>query len=238
MIRTFSAERPAQPLSEVAEAAGLSRAGAPRVLLTLAGLGYVSSEGRIFRLTPKILDLCFAYLTSLPFWNLAEPVIEELVQQIHEICSASVLDGTDIVYVLRVPTHKIIAINLSIGSRLPAYCTSMGRVLLSGLAPEALDQVLSRSGLRKNTGRTIVDPGQLKAVIAETGRQGLAIVNQELEEGLISLSAPIRDRSGRIIAAMNVSGQANSSSPRQMLKTFLPPLLESSSRISAMLGRA
>lgn len=166
VIRAFNAERPEQTLSEVAEATGLTRAGARRILLTLVSLGYVSFEGRLFRLTPKILDLGFAYLTSMPFWNLAEPVMEELVQTVHESCSASVLDGTEIVYVLRVPTQKIIALNLAVGSRLPAFCTSMGRVLLSGLPEDRLDIVLRESDRRARTQRTVTEVDALKAVIA------------------------------------------------------------------------
>jgi IclR family pca regulon transcriptional regulator len=123
VIRSFSAKAPQQTLSEVAQRTGLTRAGARRILLTLEGLGYVESQGRQFRLTPKILDLGFAYLSSLPLWNLAEPVMEALVEQVKESSSAAVLEGADIVYVLRVPTHKIMSINLGIGSRLPAYCT-------------------------------------------------------------------------------------------------------------------
>ncbi|CPO14497.1 IclR family transcriptional regulator [Burkholderia pseudomallei] len=119
VIRAFDAEHPEQTLTEVASATGLTRAGARRILLTLQTLGYVEADGRLFRLTPKILDLGFAYLTSMPFWNLAEPVMEQLSARIHESCSAAVLDRTEIVYVLRVPTHKIMTINLSIGSRLP-----------------------------------------------------------------------------------------------------------------------
>ncbi len=143
VIRSFDANRPAQTLTEVAAASGLTRAGARRILLTLQALGYVEADGRLFQLTPKILDLGFAYLTSMPFWNLAEPVMEELVEQVHESCSAAVLNGTDIVYVLRVPTtHKIITLNLSIGSRLPAFCTSMGRMLLSAVDDDQLDAVL------------------------------------------------------------------------------------------------
>src|ERR1700735_1306345 len=136
VIRSFDATRPAQTLSEVAAASGLTRAGARRILLTLQALGYVDADGRHFTLTAKILDLGFAYLTSMPFWNLAERVREELVGQGHESCSAAVLNGTEIVYVLRVPTHKIITINLSIGSRLPAFCTYVGRVLLAAFNEE------------------------------------------------------------------------------------------------------
>src|SRR6478752_6151600 len=133
VIRSFSADAPRQTLTEVAGRSGLSRAGARRILLTLETLGYVSSDGKLFSLTPRILDLGFAYLSSMPIWNLAEPVMEALVGEVKESCSAAVLDGTDIVYVLRVPTHKIMSISLGVGSRLPAYCTSMGRMLLAGL---------------------------------------------------------------------------------------------------------
>jgi IclR family pca regulon transcriptional regulator len=237
VIRSFDATRPAQTLTEVAAASGLSRAGARRILLTLQALGYVEADGRYFTLTAKILDLGFAYLTSMPFWNLAEPVMEELVGQVHESCSAAVLNGTEIVYVLRVPTHKIITINLSIGSRLPAFCTSMGRVLLSALDEDQLDATLDATALEARTPHTITDKTALKQAIAVVRRQGWAIVDQELEEGLISMSAPIRDRQGRIIAAMNISGNAQRKNAKQMVKSFLDPLLEAAQRVSAMVAR-
>ncbi len=234
VIRAFSADRPAQTLSEVAQTTGLSRAGARRILLTLQTLGYVVSDGKLFRLTPKILDLGFAYLSSMPFWNLAEPVIEGLVNQVHESCSVAMLDGTDIVYVLRVPTQKIMAINLSIGSRLPAWCTSMGRVLLADLPPEDLDATLAASEISPRTRHTVTDPAQLKSLIDTVREQGWALVDQELEEGLVSLSAPIRERSGRVIAAMNISGQVNRTSVQHMIRHFLPPLRAAADEISGL----
>jgi IclR family transcriptional regulator, pca regulon regulatory protein len=237
VIRAFDATHPAQTLTDVATATGLTRAGARRILLTLQALGYVETEGRLFKLTPKILDLGFAYLTSMPFWNLAEPVMEELVAQVHESCSAAVLDNTEIVYVLRVPTHKIITINLSIGSRLPAFCTSMGRMLLSGLPDDRVDAVLDASAIRALTPRTIVDRAALKETIGQVRQQGWAIVDQELEVGLISMSAPIRDRQGRIIAAMNISGNAQRQSAKQMTKAFLEPLQQAAQRVSEMVAR-
>jgi IclR family transcriptional regulator, pca regulon regulatory protein len=237
VIRAFNAERPEQTLTDVAAATGLTRAGARRILLTLQTLGYVEAEGRLFRLTPKILDLGFAYLTSMPFWNLAEPVMEELSGQVHESCSAAVLDRTEIVYVLRVPTHKIMTINLSIGSRLPAYCTSMGRVLLAALDEEALDATLGASPLYAHTPRTVTDKDELKKIIAQVRQQGWAIVDQELEGGLISISAPIRNRQGRVIAAMNISGNAQRTSAKQMVKTFLEPLQQAAQRVSGMVAR-
>jgi IclR family pca regulon transcriptional regulator len=141
------------------------------------------------------------------------------------------------VYVLRVPTHKIMSINLSIGSRLPAYCTSMGRVLLAGLDDARVDTVLDASELVSRTSRTLVDKCELKQHIAQVRKQGWAIVDQELEEGLISLSAPIHDRHGRVIAAMNISGNAQRQSARQMIKTFLDPLQAAARRVSDMVAR-
>jgi len=224
-------------LSEVAAAAGLTRAGARRILLTLVQLGYVSLDERKFRLTARILDLGFAYLSSMPFWNLAEPIMEALVEQVHESSSASVLEGTDIVYVLRVPTHKIMTITLGPGSRLPAYCTSMGRVLLSGLDDPQVDSILRRSKIEARTPWTLTDRSELRKLIAEVRARGWALVNQELEEGLVSISAPIRERNGRILAALNVSGQANRTSPQQVVKRFLPPLRAAAERLSDLLRR-
>jgi IclR family pca regulon transcriptional regulator len=237
VIRAFNAERPEQTLTDVAAATGLTRAGARRILLTLQTLGYVEAEGRLFRLTPKILDLGFAYLTSMPFWNLAEPVMEELSAHVHESVSAAVLDRTEIVYVLRVPTHKIMTINLSIGSRLPAYCTSMGRVLLAALDDETLEATLASAPLYAHTPRTVTDKEELKKAIAQVRRQGWAIVDQELEGGLISLSAPIRNRQGRVIAAMNISGNAQRNSARQMVKAFLEPLQAAAQNVSDLVAR-
>ena len=237
VIRSFDANRPAQTLTDVAAATGLTRAGARRILLTLQALGYVEADGRLFQLTPKILDLGFAYLTSMPFWNLAEPVMEDLVEQVHESCSAAVLNGAEIVYVLRVPTHKIITQNLSIGSRLPAFCTSMGRVLLAALDEPRLDAALDASSLVARTPHTIIDRDALKGAISLVRRQGWAIVDQELEEGLISMSAPIRDRQGRVIAALNISGNAQRKNARQMVKAFLEPLQEAAQRVSEMVAR-
>ena len=236
VIRSFSAQAPRQTLSEVAGRAQLTRAGARRILLTLQTLGYVQSDGKLFRLTPRILDLGFAYLSSLPLWNLAEPVMEELVGQIKESCSAAVLDGTDIVYVLRVPTHKIMSISLGVGSRLPAYCTSMGRMLLSALTPEAMMKVLQASERTVRTRYTVTDVDELAVKIAQVRQQGWALVDQELEEGLVSMAAPVTDRAGQTIAAINISGQANRTSAKVMQETMLPLLLTAAQSISTRLA--
>ena len=235
VIRSFSAEAPDQTLTEVAERTGLTRAGARRILLTLQALSYVEQREKRFRLTPKILDLGFAYLSSLPLWNLAEPAMSRLVRQVQESCSAAVLDGPDIVYVLRVPTQKIMSINLGIGSRLPAYCTSMGRVLLAGLPPAELAQRLAHTELRKLTRHTVTNARRLSKLIANAREQQWCLVSEELEEGLVSLSVPILDRSGQCVAAMNVSSQLNRTPPDYMIERFLPKLKAAAAEISAML---
>ena len=236
VIRSFSAAAPRQTLTEVAGRAGLSRAGARRILLTLQHLGYVESDGRQFALTPRILDLGFAYLSSMPIWNLAEPVMEDLVAQVKESCSAAALDGTDIVYVLRVPTHKIMRISLGVGSRLPAYCTSLGRMLLAGLADDEVRRRLAASPLQPHTRHTLTDAATVLARVQQARRQGWCLVNQELEEGLVSMAAPIRDRAGRTVAALNISGQANRTGAKAMQDSMLPPLQRAAQTISHLLA--
>ena len=235
VIRSFSERAPRQTLSEVAASTGLTRAGARRILLTLQTLGYVDFDGKLFALTPRILDLGFAYLSSMPIWNRAEPVMEALVQQVQESCSAAVLDDTDIVYVMRVSTHKIMRISLGVGSRLPAWCTSMGRLLLADLDDEALRARLEASNVEPLTRHTLTDIDTLVAKVLQARRQRWCLVNQELEEGLISIAAPIVDRGGRMVAALNISGQANRTSAKVMQETMLPALVEAAQEISRLL---
>ena len=236
VIRSFSASAPQQTLSEVAAQTGLTRAGARRILLTLQTLGYVETDGKLFRLSPRILDLGFAYLSSLPIWNLAEPVMEDLVEEVRESSSAAVLDGLDIVYVLRVPTHKIMRTTLGVGSRLPACWTSMGRMLLASLPDDELQARLAPVPLVRHTAHTTTDLAELLARIRTARTQGWCLVNQELEEGLISIAAPLTDRTGRTVAALNISGQANRTSEGQMREQMLPALLRATRIISRMMG--
>lgn len=234
VIRSFNAQHAEQTLSEVAMRTSLTRAGARRILLTLQALGYVVSDGKYFRLTPRILDLGFAYLSSMPMWDLAEPFMSDFVNQVHESSSVAVLDGTDAVYVLRVPTQKIMRISLGIGSRLPAYCTSLGRVLLAGLEAEQARDVLDKSDIRATTRNTETDIQRIEASLAQVRQQGWCLVDQELEEGLISMAAPIRDKSGKVVAAINVSGQANRTNAQEMQERMLQPLLQVAQSISKM----
>ena len=236
VLRSFSAAAPQQTLSEVAAASGLTRAGARRILLTLQTLGYVESEGRLFRLTPRILDLGFAYLSSMPIWDLAEPTMEALVDQLHESCSAAVLDGRDIVYVLRVHTHKIMSTNLGVGSRLPAFWTSMGRMLLAGQSDDQVQALLDGLPRRALTPHTLTRDEDLLAAVRQARTQGWCLINQELEEGLISIAAPLRNRAGETVAALNISGQANRTSAEMMRTQLLPPLLKAAETVSRLLG--
>lgn len=234
VLRSFGAEAPAQTLSEVAERTNLTRAGARRILLTLLSLGYVSVEGRLFRLTPKVLELGFAYLSSLPVWSQAQPVMEGLVEELRQSSSVAVLDGHDIVYVLRVPAHRIMSINLGVGSRLPADCTAMGRVLLAGLPDDVLEQRIETMPLVAHTPNTLLDRRALLEEIHQVRIQGWSLVSEELEPGLVSVAAPIRGHHGRVVAALNVSGHARSITSEQLLKACLPRLLAAAAKINML----
>jgi IclR family pca regulon transcriptional regulator len=232
VIRAFDAEHPQLTLSEVARATGLTRAAARRFLLTLVELGYVRTDGgRLFALRPRVLELGYAYLSSLSLPEVAQPHMEALAAQVHESCSMSVLDGDEVVYVARVPTKRIMTVAISVGTRFPAYATSMGRVLLAAQPADWLDEYLAKAEFRPLTRRTITDPAKLAATLARIRTQGFAIVDQELEEGLRSLAAPIHGDDGSVIAAVNVSAHASRGSSDVIRKELLPPLLDAARRI-------
>jgi IclR family pca regulon transcriptional regulator len=233
VIRAFDEHHPERTLSDVARATGMTRAAARRFLLTLEDLGYVRSDGRWFTLSPRILELGYAYLSSLSLTEVAEPHLERLVAEVHESSSVSVLDGEDIVYVARVPTGRIMAVSINVGTRFPAYATSMGRVLLSRLPEEELEAYLERVDLRPLSPRTLTSPKRLRAELAKVRSQGWALVDQELEEGLRSVAAPIRDRSGRTIAAVNLSAHASRMSIDEGRRRLVPALLATAERIEA-----
>ena len=231
VIRAFGPDRERLSLSEVARATGLTRAAARRFLLTLVRLGYVRSDGREFSLRPRVLELGYAYLSGLALPEVAEPHLEELSAKVHESTSISVLDGPNIVYVARVATKRIMTVAISVGTRFPAYAASMGRVLLAGLSEEELDRYLAETGFEAFTEQTVTDPGRLREIIREVGEQGYSIVDQELEEGLRAIAAPIRDSSGAVTAAINVSAHARRHSREEMLTQLLPALLETARQI-------
>jgi IclR family transcriptional regulator, pca regulon regulatory protein len=233
VIRTFDADHPKRSVSEVAAATGLTRSAARRFLLTLGELGYVGTDGRVFWLEPRILELGFAYLSRLGLPEIAEPHLQRLVEKVHESSSMSVLDGHEIVYVARVATTRIMTVSISIGTRLPAYATSMGRVLLSGLAEGDLDRYLQRLTPVALTDRTITDVDALRKRIEKAADQGWALVDQELEEGLRSIAVPIHDGTSRVVAAVNVSAHASHASVATMKREFLPLLSQAADAIEA-----
>jgi IclR family transcriptional regulator, pca regulon regulatory protein len=238
VIRAFDEQHPRLTLSDVARATGLTRAAARRFLLTLADLGYVHSDGRWFSLSPRVLELGYAYLSSLSLPEVAEPHLERLVAEVHESSSVSVLEGGDIIYVARVAASRIMTVSINVGMRFPAYATSMGRVLLAGLEDEALDAYLDDVDLRALSPRTITSAAALRRELAKIRRQGWALVDQELEEGLRSVAAPIRDRSGSVVAAMNLSAHASRMSIDAAKRSLVPPLLATAARVEADLRAA
>jgi IclR family transcriptional regulator, pca regulon regulatory protein len=233
VIRAFDADHPQLTLTDVARRTGLTRAAARRFLLTLADLGFVRTDRRLFSLTPRVLELGYAYLSSQTLPEVAEPHLERLVAEVHESSSVSVLDGCDVVYVARVATSRIMRVAINVGTRFPAYVTSMGRVLLAGLPPAELDAYFARVDLEPLTARTTTSEQQLRSVLATVRRQGYAIVDQELEEGLRSVAAPIHDGAGRVVAAVNVSAHASRTSLKEMRSRLVPPLLETAKKIEA-----
>ena len=234
VIRAFDVEHPEMTLSEVAARTDLTRATARRFLLTLADLGYVKTDGRQFSLTARVLELGFSYLSALSLPEIAQPHLEALATLTHESTSASVLDGADIVYVARVPTRRIMSVSINIGTRFPAYATSMGRVLLAAFTPEALEAFLASIDYRALTPHSLTK-AQLVDELGRVRTQGWALVDQELEEGLRSVAAPIR-HGGQVVGAINVSTAAAYHSVESIVTTIVPAVLETAAQIGADLS--
>src|ERR1700722_4451557 len=238
VIRAFDADHPKLTLSEVAASTGLSRAAARRFLRTLVQLGYMRSDGSRFALRPKILELGYAYLSSLTLPEVAMPHLEQLVEQVHESSSVSELDGDDVVYIARVPTKRIMTVTISVGTRFPAYATSMGRVMLAAQSDERLEEYLPSPSLRGLTGHTITSATALRRELRKIQAQGWALVDQELEEGLRSIAAPIRDADAQVTAAVNVSTHAGRRTLNSTVEELLQPLLATARRIELDLARS
>jgi IclR family pca regulon transcriptional regulator len=236
VLMTFSAEHPALTVSEAAELTNLTRTTARRVLLTLVRLGFVRADDRRFRLNPSVLRLGYGYLSSQPWWEHAQPRMRTLADRLDESCSMAALDGPDIVYVARVPSSRGTSITLTTGSRLPAYPTSMGRVLLAALPPAELDAYLREVELVALTERTVTDPARLRAELDAVRARGYALVDGEREIGVRSVAAPVRTRSGVVLAALNVSVNAARISVEDLTERCVPVLLETARAISADVG--
>jgi IclR family pca regulon transcriptional regulator len=236
VIKAFDGSRPRMTLSEVARRTDLTRATARRFLHTLVALGYTETDGREFWLRPKILELGYAYLSSLSLPEVAASHLKALADEVHESASVSVLDGTDIVYVARVPTHRIMSVSISVGTRFPAFATSMGRVLLAALPVSEAAQRLAGGDLKPLTRSTKTSPEALLAELDRVREQGWALVDQELEVGLRSIAVPIRDPRDGVVAAMNVSVSATHDSIEQSRQRLLPPLTAAAAALQHDLG--
>ncbi|MDX2406770.1 helix-turn-helix domain-containing protein [Streptomyces microflavus] len=233
VVNAFDAEHPRMSLSQVARAVGMAPATARRFLLTLTQLGYVEHEDGRYRLRARVLDLGYRYLSRLSVRDVAEPHLEQLAAEVHESSSLSILDGDDIVYVARVSISRIVAIGIGLGTRLPAHLTSMGRVLLAGLPEHELRSYLDRVTLTGRTGHSITEPESLRAELDRVRKQGWAVVDQELDEGLCAVAVPVRSRLGTTFAAVNIATHAGGASHEDIRRRLLPPLLSTAARIEA-----
>lgn len=226
VIACFDAGHPRLTIADVARMTGLSRATARRCLITLARIGYAETDGRHFALTPRVLQLGYAYLSSTPLTAVLQNALERLSEEIGESSSASLLDGRDIVYVARAATKRIMSVGLSVGSRLPAYCTSMGRVLLAALPEDEARRRVEASDRRALTRATATSIEAVMARVAAARTAGYAVIDQELEVGLTSIAVPVIDREGKVVAAINVGTQATRFPPGIIVAEILPKLLK------------
>ena len=236
VLLAFDAERTNPTLAELADATGLSRPAVRRILLTLQRLGYVRGNGGRWALTPRVLTIGQHYVESHALVETAQPYLLDLAERTHESASLASLDGTEVVYVARVPVRRIMSINVAVGTRVPAHATSMGRVLLAWLPEHELDAYLAEAHLGRFTAGTVAAPDALRAVLADVREAGFALVDQELEQGLLSASAPVRDRSGAVVAALATSTSTGRSDVTQLRENVVPLLLEVAASLSDDLG--
>lgn len=223
-IETFTADRPRQTIAEVAAASGLDRATARRCLLTLAQLGYADYDGKFFTLTPRVLRLGTACLATMPLPQVIQPWLDQLSDELGESTSVSILDGNEIVYIARAARKKVMSISLMPGSRLPAYCTSMGRVLLAALPDSDARTILTSTPLTARTPRTITDPESVMSELARIRMQGFAVIDQEVELGLRSIAVPLPNARGKTVAALNIGLPAIGDSSEDLAPRYLPAL--------------
>ncbi|WP_438752246.1 IclR family transcriptional regulator domain-containing protein [Pararhizobium sp. O133] len=231
VIEAFGDHDRRMSIADVAKNTNLDRAAVRRSLLTLVELGYADYDGKFFTLTPRILRLGHSYLSATTLPVLLQPYLDALAETTGQSSSASVLDDTQIVYIARASQKRVMSINLNPGSRLPAYCSSMGRVMLAALRESDAREILERTDLRANTEKTIVGVEQLVAALNRVREQGYAVIDQELELGLCSIAVPLRNRRGEVVAALNIGAPAAHVAPRQLVDQFLPALVDAADRI-------
>jgi IclR family pca regulon transcriptional regulator len=233
ILQTFDVDNPVMSLSKAAARTGMTRAAARRFLLTLVQLQFVGTDGKLFWLRPTVLDIGYRYLAGQPWWHIAQPIVEEIARSTNESCSVCVLDGRDSVYVCRAAVSRIVSANLTIGSRLPAYCTALGRALLSALSDVEIRARLNESRIEKHTPLTVTSKSKLLEVIGKVRTSGFCLLDQELDMGLRALAVPLEISSETVYAAVGISVQANRVSADELLKRFLPVLLDGARQISA-----
>jgi IclR family transcriptional regulator, pca regulon regulatory protein len=238
VIRAFTRTTPSMTLADMARSTGMNRATVRRFLLTLVAEGYAHSDGKQFALKPKVLELGYAALSSMKFLDVVQPAVERLAEELGESCFAAILDGEDVVYVATAtPPGRLINIGLSVGSRSPAHCVSTGRILLAALPERARMQYLNTASLHRMTPNTVTSKVKLRALIDETSQKGWSVCDQELEIGLRSISVPIRDHSGKVLAALNVACPSSRITPEDMHTRVLLKLQAASHSITAGLQK-
>ncbi|MBN9672144.1 IclR family transcriptional regulator domain-containing protein [Roseibium aggregatum] len=235
VIECFGAETSRLSISDVARTTGLDRATARRCLLTLHHEGYAEYDGKFFTLTPRASRLGLGALAALPLPQVMQPWLDQLTEQIGQSCSVSILDGTEVLYLARAAQKRVMSIGLSPGSRLPAHCTSMGRVLLAAMPEGEARAIVERSDLTPRTAFSLTDPEEIMARIGEVRAQGYAAIDQEVEIGVRSLAVPIRDSRDRVVGALNTGMAVIQTSPEDMVRTYLPALLKVQSGVQRVL---
>jgi IclR family pca regulon transcriptional regulator len=236
VIQAFSQRKRQLTVSQISNKTGFSRAAVRRCLYTLSKLGFAGSDdSRHFYLRARVLGLGHSYISSMPLAAAAQPVLEHVSHVLHESCSIATLDGMEIIYIARANVTRIMSIDLGVGSRLPAFCTSMGRVLLADLAPEKLEEYLARVEFKRFTDRTVVNAEKLRQVLKVVQRNGYSIVDQELELGLRSMAVPLRNPEGRVVAALNVGAHAQRISIQDLQTRFFPQLQAAAQELCMLL---
>ncbi len=237
VVRAFDAQHPRRSLSDVARAVGLAPATARRLLHTLQALDYVGTDGQVWWLRPRLLELGQAYLATTTVWDVVRERLARLAGDVQETSSAGVLEGDDVLYVVRVPYRRIMSMNVEVGTRIPAFASSMGRVLLAALDDDALEAAVDRAELRPITPHTVSSVSALRDLVAEVREQGWCLMEQELEAGIQCVAAPVHDAAGRVVAAVTVSTHTTRVAPGDLRHRLLPALLEAAADIDEDLRR-
>jgi IclR family pca regulon transcriptional regulator len=236
ILSSFSRTSRKMTLSEVASETGMSRATARRFLLTLVKEGYVVTDGKMFDLTPKVLDLGFSVLSKIGIWDRARPFMERLSEQTGESCTAAILDGLEVVYVAGVQAHNIISVGITIGSRQSAFYTANGRVLLAAQPEEYWDGIIANARLVPRTAYSVTNKAEFRRILERVRADGHSLVDQELETGLLSVAIPLRYRSGVLAGAINIAVPSIRATPEDMTQVFLPQLRETADQIQRSLA--